>query len=216
MARIIKTVTAEMCPSVPFAFDDLEAEACASIEVARRRAAEIVARAEAEADALRRVAREQGQHEALSTAEKSAADQLARRLDSLLPALSQAIDEVAATKAQWLAHWERAAVKVALAIAARVIRREAAHSPEITLNLVREALELAVGRADVQLRLHPDDLAALGPHLERLQVELGRVARPQVIADPEISRGGCRVDTQCGTIDQQFETQLARIEQELV
>ena len=35
------------------------------------------------------------------------------------------------------------------------------------------------------------------------------------MADPEIARGGCRVETRFGTIDQQFEAQLARIEEEL-
>jgi len=35
------------------------------------------------------------------------------------------------------------------------------------------------------------------------------------VADPDITPGGCRVDTQFGSIDQQLETQLARIEEEL-
>jgi flagellar biosynthesis/type III secretory pathway protein FliH len=36
-----------------------------------------------------------------------------------------------------------------------------------------------------------------------------------VVADPQVSLGGCRVETRFGVIDQQFEAQLARIEQEL-
>jgi len=37
----------------------------------------------------------------------------------------------------------------------------------------------------------------------------------QIIPDAAISRGGCRVETRFGAIDQTFEAQLARIEEEL-
>jgi flagellar biosynthesis/type III secretory pathway protein FliH len=38
----------------------------------------------------------------------------------------------------------------------------------------------------------------------------------EVTVDPGISRGGCRVETRFGTIDQQFESQLKRMEEELM
>jgi flagellar assembly protein FliH len=41
------------------------------------------------------------------------------------------------------------------------------------------------------------------------------LAPAEMIADPEISPGGCRIETLHGAIDQQFESQLARIEEEL-
>ncbi|REK15921.1 MAG: hypothetical protein DWQ37_08910 [Planctomycetota bacterium] len=216
MAPVIKpSASTESRAGVPYAFEDLGDAARARVEAARREAEELLARAKAEADQLRREAAEQGRAEALAAAEQTAVASVDRGVETVLRALREAIEEIQAAKAQWLAHWERAALNVAMAIAGRVVRREAAKSPDVTLDLVREALELAAGRAHVQLRLHPEDLATLGPHLDRLSVELGRMAAPEVIADQAISRGGCRVDTQHGAIDQQFEAQLARIEQEL-
>jgi flagellar assembly protein FliH len=138
-----------------------------------------------------------------------------QQLGSLLAAVGAAVDELTAAKAGWLAHWERAALVVATAIAARVIRREVERTPDITLALVKEALELAVGSPEVQLRMHPDDLAALGERVEELTGELTRLGDVKVVADPAIGQGGCRVDTRYGAIDQQFEAQLARIELEL-
>ena len=38
----------------------------------------------------------------------------------------------------------------------------------------------------------------------------------EVIADAAIGQGGCRVETRFGTIDQQFESQLKRIAEELI
>ena len=84
------------------------------------------------------------------------------------------------------------------------------------MSLVREALELAASSPDVELHLHPEDHAALGAQIEKLAAEIARVGQPRVVADPNIERGGCRIDTRFGTIDQQPAAQLARIEQELL
>jgi flagellar assembly protein FliH len=134
----------------------------------------------------------------------------------LTAALRQAVEGIARAKSEWLAHWERSAIQVASAIAARLIRRELTHSPEIALALVREALELVGGAGDVQVRMHPDDVRQLGAEVERLSAELSRLGQTRLVADPNVTRGGCRVETRFGAIDQQFEAQLARIEQELL
>jgi len=135
---------------------------------------------------------------------------------AVVPAAQAAVEGILTAKAQWLAHWERTALSLATAIAERILRRELERTPEVTLELVREALELAAGCADVQLRMHPDDLALLGPQVEQLAAELARLGTARIVPDSSIARGGCRVDTRYGTIDQQLATQLARIEQELL
>jgi flagellar assembly protein FliH len=132
------------------------------------------------------------------------------------PAARAIVDGVLAAKAQWLAHWERCALSLATAIAERVVRRELTRTPEVTLAFVRESLELTAGSTDVRLHMHPEDLAILGSQVEALTAELGRLGAAQVVPDRNVTRGGCRVETRYGTIDQQLETQLARIEQELL
>jgi flagellar assembly protein FliH len=141
--------------------------------------------------------------------------ELGAQLATLLPALGQAVAEIRHAKQAWLTHWEKSAVHVAAAIARRVIRRELSSHPEIAMVLVREALELAAGSSHVRLHLNPADRDALQPQIDALLQELSGLGRPEVVADPQISRGGCRVETRFGTIDQQLEAQLARIEEEL-
>jgi flagellar assembly protein FliH len=84
------------------------------------------------------------------------------------------------------------------------------------LDLVREALHLAAGNERITIRLHPDDQATLGDRALKLVEELGSLAEVRIVAEPAISRGGCRVDTEFGSIDQQLEAQLARITEELL
>jgi flagellar assembly protein FliH len=212
MPRILKaTEEPESQAPAPFAFDDLGQHARWQLEEARREAEAIIAAAEAEATEIRRRAQEEAQ----LAAERTTAERLDQELRALVPALRATATGLAEAKAAWLAHWECSAVKLSTAIAARVIRREVKHAPEISLVLVREALELAVGNADVQLRMHPADAQSLAPQIENLIAEIGRLGQVSLVADGAISSGGCRVETRHGVIDHQFEAQLDRIAAEL-
>ncbi len=216
MATVIKAASPDCAASArAFAFDDLGDSSAEYLDRVRRQAAEILAGAEQEAIAIRRQAEDQCRAAALEAADEVLEEKVGQRIVSLAAALNQAIERIETARAEWLSHWERTAVRVATSIASRVIRREVERTPEITLALVREALELAAGSADVQLRLHPRDLSALGPHVAQLAAELARLGKPEIVADASIEPGGCRIDTRHGSIDQQFAAQLARIEQEL-
>lgn len=116
----------------------------------------------------------------------------------------------------FLRRWERDAVRLAIAVARRVVRREAVEDPQIALELVRESLELAAGQPRVVVSLHPLDLARLDAPLRRLVQELGRTASVEFVGDAQIEPGGCRLTSDQGRIDQQFAAQLQRIADELL
>jgi flagellar assembly protein FliH len=96
-----------------------------------------------------------------------------------------------------------------------VIRQELAKQPTITLELVRESLQLAAGMGALKVCLHPGDYAVLRDGVAQIIGEMQQLAPTELVADAAVSPGGCRVDTQFGSIDQQIEVQLARIRDEL-
>ncbi|MGD0896677.1 MAG: FliH/SctL family protein, partial [Thermoguttaceae bacterium] len=194
-----------------FNFDDMAADARRYLDGVRVEAAKIVAEARAAADAIRRQAEKEGQHAALLGVEEVIRKQLA----GTLPALAQAVEDIRQAKQAWLAHWEACGVHVAAAIARRLIRRELTRQPEIPLALVREALELAVGSPQVSIHLNPADQQAMGDQVRTLAAEMSGLGEVEIAPDAAVTPGGCRLETRFGTIDQQFETQLARVEEEL-
>ena len=200
---------------VAFNFDDMAVKAGQYLDKVRAEAAAIVARAEKDAEAVRRRAEAEGRQAGQRAVEETVRQQLGQQLATLMPALQQAIEEIRHAKQDWLTHWERSAVHVAAAIAGRLVRREAPRLPEVTVTLLREALELAAGSSEVRIQLNPADHKTLLPQVQALLQELSGLGGAEVLADPGVSRGGCRVQTRFGTIDQQFETQLQRIEEEL-
>jgi flagellar biosynthesis/type III secretory pathway protein FliH len=55
----------------------------------------------------------------------------------------------------------------------------------------------------------------LASQVKLLVDEMAGLGDTQVVADAAVSPGGCRVETRFGAIDQTFEAQLSRIEEEL-
>lgn len=216
MSTVIKAADphADM-QSVAFNFDDLAAQGEAYLRKIRAQAEQIVAKAAQEAVAIRKTAEAEGRQAAAKAIETLVDQKIGQRLETVLPALRTAIEDIQRTKQGWLGHWENQAIHLAAAMAARVCRRELTQHPEIPLELLRETLALAGGNARLRIALNPDDHAALGGQIQQVIMEFSRLATSEVVADAKITRGGSRVDTDYGVIDQQFETQLARIEEEL-
>jgi len=197
--------------TVAFNFDDLSNQARRYLDEVRADAAKIIADARREAVAIRQQAERDGRQAAMQAVEGMVAGQLA----GSLAAIGRAVEEVRQSKQAWLKHWERAAVHLAAAIARRVIRRELSRQPDIPLDLVREALELATGSASLRIRMNPKDLEVLGAQVEAVVKQFAPLAAAELAPDPTIEPGGCRVETRLGLIDQQYESQLRRIEEEL-
>ena len=212
MATILQAADSHPGPHVAaFNFDDLAAQAAESTAKARADAAEIVAEAQSEAEDIRRQAAEEGCKAAMQEFDKMVAGHVA----PAIAAIHQTDAELRQAKQAWIAHWETNVVRLAAAIAARVVRRELRRQPDITLSLVREALDLAAGSPNVRLHLNPEDYQALGVQVRSLIDAMSSLGDAEVIPDATVSQGGCRVETRFGTIDQQIESQLQRIEEEL-
>jgi len=95
-------------------------------------------------------------------------------LATVLPALRHVVQDVQHAKQAWLTHWEASAVHVAAAIAERLIRRELPRQPEITLTLVREALELAAGTGRVTLEMAKAGFEGVGLEISKGMLDVAR------------------------------------------
>jgi flagellar assembly protein FliH len=200
---------------VAFNLEDMNQHAAKYLEKIRAQAAQIIADAKRQAETIRRQAEEEGRQAATRAAEKVLDEKVGTRMQSLLPALQKVVNDIADAKQAWLGQWERSTVHLAAAIAGKVLRRNAPQLPDVTLKLVREALEMAAGSSQVRILLNPSDHETLQGQIGRLSKELGRIGSAEILADPQIAPGGCRIETLHGSIDQQFEAQLQRIEDEL-
>jgi flagellar assembly protein FliH len=221
MAMIIRKDNACQSPSsqsaggLKFNFADIEDQADDYLKTVQREAAKIVQRAHQQAEQIRRQSEVAGRKAAEAAVERILDEKVARRMDTLLPALEQLTQQISDTRGELQSHWERTALQVATAIAQRIIRREIARQPEIAMEVIAETLRLAAGSAEIVVRVNPTDYENLGPQIDRLAATLCRLTPSAIVTDPAITPGGCRVQTKLGEIDQTIESQLRRIEQDL-
>jgi flagellar assembly protein FliH len=220
MAGIIKSgvwqTTAENLSSPTFNFEDMASQAEQYLDSVRKQATQILMQAKEQVAAIETEARSRGQQHARQQAEQFSQQYLDQRLQSLLPALEQAVVAVQHARETWIRHWEQNTVKLAASIAERLVRRELSRNPEISLDWIREALELVTGEGQVTLHLHPGDYETLRPQVDLLISRLTKLGTATVVPDAAIEPGGCQVVTSFGNIDQQLQAQLQRIEDELL
>jgi|GEM_PF-1159504 len=147
--------------------------------------------------------------------QREAEIQLGAKLETLLPALNTMIERLDVAKQSFLQQWERSAVKVAEAIAAKAIARQLPEMVDVPLRLLREALELGTGSTSVRIRLNKEDYETLRPQIDILIQEMTRSVPTEIVCDVSVSPGGCILETPQGTIDNRLETRLDRIQEEL-
>jgi flagellar assembly protein FliH len=221
MATIIRKDSPREAPTgrtvqtVAFSFADMRGQADNYLEVVRQEAAKIVQAAHSEAVQIRRQAEVAGRKAAEAAVERILEEKVAQRMKTIVPALEQLVAQMNDAQGELLNQWQRSSAQVAIAIAERIIRRQLDRQPQITVDLVEEALRLAAGSAEITVHISPADYENLGAQVNQLAETLAQLTPSDVVADPHITPGGCRVETKYGEIDLRIESQLRRIEEEL-
>lgn len=202
--------------SVAYDLTDMAAQADHYLVEIRAEAVKIVEQARHEAAAVKQQAEAAGRKAAEEAIERILDEKVAQQMRSLTPALQAAAQQIGDAKQEWLRHWERTAIELAAAIAQRIVRGELSRRPEISLEWVRESLQLAAGTGDLTIQLSPADQHTLKKQVQQLASIFAPLAHVTVVASEAISPGGSRLATEFGAIDQQIETQLERIKEELL
>jgi flagellar assembly protein FliH len=139
--------------------------------------------------------------------ERTGIEAAATRGDAMLRRLAQTLDELGTLRAELIHQSERQVVRLALAIATRVIHREITLDSELLVVMARVALDRLGDASSATIRLHPQDhAAALAVRGVTLSTE-----SVHVVADPNVSRGGCLVESDFGLIDLTPAAQIAEI-----
>jgi flagellar assembly protein FliH len=143
--------------------------------------------------------------------EKAATERAEGKIDSVMRRYAESIGEIQKLRSALYAQVEREVVKLAIAVARRIVHREIQVDREIVQTLVHVALSHVAEKSAVTLCLNPDDYAYL---LER-RAELSQSEGRQItlMADNSIQRGGCFIQTNCGDIDARVEEQFREVEQ---
>jgi flagellar assembly protein FliH len=133
------------------------------------------------------------------------------RVDAMLLRLVTTIDEVAALRTGVMRRAEREVVRLALAIAERVVRREIDIDQELLVVMARVAVDRLGEHAVATIHLHPADSEAA---LRRR--DSAAPGALDIVADVNVPRGGCLVRSAFGTIDAGIDSQMRELSRALL
>ncbi len=161
--------------------------------------------AEGEALAERRVreAREAGYREGETAARN--------QIQPVLEKLAQSIQEVNGLRAKLRHEAEGDLVKLALAIAKKILHRELSADPDSISGLIRVAVEKIRVQEILRVRIHPQH----HPVVQQIMARLSTGAPIEIFADPKMQLGGVVVETTRGEFDASVDLQLREIERGL-
>jgi flagellar assembly protein FliH len=154
--------------------------------------------------AARETGRREGEAAALAASEQ--------RLAQVRSSVDAALAGFARDRAQYYQQVETEVVQLALAIARKILHREAQIDPMLLAGMVRITLEKIESATKVIVRVHPQQVSEcrsyFAQHMEASQV-------PDVVEDAAISKDHCVLQTALGTTEVGVDLQLKEIEQGL-
>jgi flagellar assembly protein FliH len=120
-----------------------------------------------------------------------------------------AIEQFKSEREAYFSRTEPEIVQLALAIARKILHREAQMDPMLLMGVVHVALEKLDAGTHIRLRAHPDDVR----HWVSTFAQWNTSAAPEIIGDAGLQPGECALETELGSTHLSLDTQLKEIEQ---
>lgn len=136
----------------------------------------------------------------------------AAEMQPVLERLTRSIDEMAHLRAQFRREAEADMVKLSLAIARRVLRRELAVDPDAMHGLVLGALEKLQSQEICRVRVHPLHAGQVTEYLRKTVTS----STIEVVPDGASEPGTVIFETNRGNLDASVDSQLQEIERGLI
>jgi len=137
---------------------------------------------------------------ALEGFKQSFAHQATLQVGQLVKSIGGQLDAMQQEMAEALA-------ATALSLARQIVRSEITARPQSVAAVAQEALEtLMLSARHITLRVHPDDQPLVAEGAGELLAARGA----RLVADAEVARGGCIVESNIGLVDASIETRWRR------
>jgi len=153
--------------------------------------------------------RERGREECRRAERETLALTVATEADRCRRQTAELVENYARERDGYFHAVEREVVRLALAVAARILRREAQMDPLLLTGAVRVALGQMAATSEICLRVpakEADLWKETMAHLPNLTV------KPLVVADEGMLLGDCVIESKAGTVDLGIRAQLVEIE----
>lgn len=153
---------------------------------------------------------EASRQEGFEDGRRAAAGENRAEQESMRRQLASSLSEAVRARRQLLEQADEDLVRLAVAIAEKVLNRQLQIDPDALRGVARAALDRIAGKEVQAVRMHPEDR-------EAVEKELGSGERSvlRLLSDASLARGTLLFETEFGILDCSVSTQLEEIERGL-
>lgn len=137
------------------------------------------------------------------------------QFDTTLETLATALEEVSRLREQLARSSRQDLLRLVMAVAEQVIRREVAADPQILLTILDQALKASVQADQYRILVNPQDRERVNEHKPLFLASISGLTNLSIEGEAKISPGGCRIESDLGEVDATIESQLEMIQQTL-
>lgn len=151
-------------------------------------------------DAIRREAYEQGKLDTEQAVQTG--------LQNVIDAFARACTEVDNLHKNLTEQSRGDMINLVIALSKKIIGMELTTGRDIIVKTLQNAIELAVKHNEYDIWLNPEDLSVVEKMVPELISSVQQLEHITLKADPQITRGGCKLDSSVCTVDATIEAQL--------
>jgi flagellar assembly protein FliH len=223
MASVIKfdSLAAGTSIAMPLAFNvaDVQSRAEQYLTEVQQQASQLLEQARQEAEKIKQQARQQAiqaaQAEVQQQIQQRAAELTDQRCKTAIAGCQQTVQQLTESMNEWLTQWRDQTIQLAARMADKLVRSQMQDNNELLRVWMEEAISALRDARELRVLVHPDDFAVAGRFLQSLMRSASPSGQVEVLPDPNVKPGGCIVKSSHGQIDQQLESQLMRLTEQL-
>lgn len=191
---------------------------------ARRKALEIIRRAEDEAKRIEVSVREEGYSkghargytEGYEKAMSEATAQCKAEWDNRLECLSHLIDDMTGFRSSLVEQYRSEIIDIVIEVARTVISFEADRDDRTVLAVIDACLRKASSPSTLRIKTNVADLAVVTEAKREIASRFPAVQSVEVIDDASVERGGCLIEMDNGFLDARIDHQLNLVREAMV
>ena len=145
--------------------------------------------------------------EAFAQGERAGHEMGMKKVEPLIERLNQYLGSLDGFKQELLGRVERFATILALTFAESIVLKECTDHREVTLSMIRKALEACEERSEILVRVPKEDAWLVSAH---------EATAWRIVPDEELNEPGFVIETKFGDIDGRISKQLEELKKEFI
>lgn len=147
----------------------------------------------------------------LEEGEKRAFDENAKLIQDSLQEISQIVTALKTMKKDIISHNEAHMVQLLFHMASKLAQHHLEYDHQPLVEVIRQAVELAQGEENVIVHLSEKQMAFIENLQSQKKVEFDFLDKVKLVANTEITPGGCIIETNYGEVDARVEQRIEKL-----